>query len=86
MIENICKTNNVNIISEEDYSLVPIPSIYNGSGGFYKKFTPFSEIWYDNMKKIKKQTIPKVSLDGLINKSINNEHKIKISDKYGKYV
>lgn len=40
-IKDLCKSLNINIISEDDYLLHPLGDIKTTSGGVYTKFTPF---------------------------------------------
>lgn len=55
-IEDWCKNNNIDIITEQDYTLLPINTVLTNSGSYFSVFTPF----YKKFLTLSKQ-VPEVS-------------------------
>lgn len=59
-ISNLLKSNNIQFLDFKDQVIFEKEEVVNGSGDFYKVFTPYSRVWLD---KFKKANIQLVSLD-----------------------
>ncbi|AFL86127.1 deoxyribodipyrimidine photolyase [Belliella baltica DSM 15883] len=60
-IKDLAKKNNCQFLDFKDQVIFEKGEILNGSGEFYKVFTPYSRIWLDKFKKSK---LSPLSLDG----------------------
>lgn len=60
-VKNLLKDKNIQFLDFKDQVIFEKDEIVNGSGDFYKVFTPFSKVW---LEKFHKSKIELVSLDG----------------------
>ncbi|PRY87962.1 cryptochrome/photolyase family protein [Mongoliibacter ruber] len=60
-VKKLLKSNGVQFLDFKDQVVFEKDEIQNGSGGFYKVFTPYSKVWLDKFQKSK---IELLTLDG----------------------
>lgn len=60
-VKKLLKSNGVQFLDFKDQVVFEKDEIQNGSGGFYKVFTPYSKVWLDKFHKSK---IELLTLDG----------------------
>ncbi len=60
-IKTLLKKNDIQLLDFKDQVIFEQDEILNGSGDFYKVFTPYSRVWLDQFKK---SNITLLSLDG----------------------
>lgn len=68
-IEQLLKENGANLFKFKDHVIFEPGEILNGSGEFYKVFTPFSKNWLEKFKQSKIQPFPEPNWKNLFSTS-----------------
>lgn len=66
-IEAMLKTKNISLLSFKDQVIFEPGEILNGSGEFYKVFTPFSKNWLEKFKQTKIHPLSEPNWKNLVN-------------------
>lgn len=86
-IKSWCKDNNIELITEEDYTLLPINTVLTNSGTFFSVFTPFYKKFLTLSSNIPKlyDVDPKKLNELLCKTQIITENTIKTKSDIHKY-
>jgi deoxyribodipyrimidine photo-lyase len=76
-----CKRHQINCLPQSDYYLYEPGTVLNGSGGFYKKFTPF----YEQVLKIEIKKPNKRTITNLSKTTLEIENSITLRDAFSKF-
>jgi len=76
-----CKRHQINCLPQSDYYLYEPGTVLNGSGGFYKKFTPF----YEQVLKIEIKKSTKRTITNLSKTTLEIENSITLRNAFSKF-